>query len=345
MDDTTTPDDPNEIARRGGFARAEKMTPEERAASASKASRARWLRATHAGEIDLLGLTVPCFVLEDGRRVLSNGGMMASLHMKRGGQGKTSLGGDRLARFSRGQRVSRYISDELAAAVENPIKFRVPAESGFEASGYEAWVLADLCEAVLRARDDGALMKQQMHIAQRCDLLMRGFARVGLVALIDEATGYQYDRARDALAEILEIFVAKELARWVKSFPDDYYQQLFRLLNWKYDSVTNKKPPVVGHFTNDIVYRRLAPGVLDELKRKNPVTESGRRRHKHHQWLTRDHGHPALREHLVKVVTLMQVSKDYKQFTDRLDQVAPRVGDTIPMPFLGLDDDGSWPSA
>jgi hypothetical protein len=53
--------------------------------------------------------------------------------------------------------------------------------------------------------------KQQEHIAKQAEILVRGFAGVGIIALVDEATGYQQDRARDALSRILEAFIAKEL--------------------------------------------------------------------------------------------------------------------------------------
>lgn len=57
-----------------------------------------------------------------------------------------------------------------------------------------------------------------MHIASQAEILMRGFARVGIVALIDEVTGYQRDRKRDALAAILEKYIAKEMRPWLKTF-------------------------------------------------------------------------------------------------------------------------------
>ena len=47
--------------------------------------------------------------------------------------------------------------------------------------------------------------------------------------IVDEATGYQYDRARDALSTILEEFIAKELAQWVKTFPDEFYKKMYDL--------------------------------------------------------------------------------------------------------------------
>jgi hypothetical protein len=314
---------------RGMFRRMTKP----KASIQAKAAEARWRSATHRGTIKLLDTETACFVLDDGRRVLSNNGMVETLAMKGGGAGQTALGNDRLLRFARGKIVSQYLPADVLDAIENPIKFRVGDEET-RINGYEASLLVALCQAVLKARDEGKLQRQQEHIAHRCYLLILGFANLGLVALIDEATGYQSVRARDALAEILEAFIAKDLAAWVKTFPDDFYLQLARLCNVKLDAVTSQRPQYFGHHTNNIVYERLAPGVREELQRTNPRQPNGNRKAKHHQWMTRDIGHPKLREHITKVVVLMQIAKDWQQFITNLDVVAPRVGETLTMPFM-----------
>lgn len=220
---------------KGGAARAAKMTPEERSESASKAAKAKvekskLPKATHGGEdhpLTIGEIEIPCYVLEDGRRVLAQRGMVSALGMSRGGSSKG--GGDRLAIFISGKALEPFIGEELKAVINSPIQFKTPL--GMVANAYDAQILADVCEAVLTARSEKRLQKQQEHIAHQCEVLMRGFARVGIIALIDEATGYQKDRAKNALAEILEKFVAKELQPWVKTFPTDYYEQLFRLYN------------------------------------------------------------------------------------------------------------------
>jgi len=194
-------------------------------------------------------------------------------------------------------------------------------------------ILADICDAVLSARKAGALQKQQEHIAEQCEILLRGFARVGIIALVDEATGYQYERTRNSLARILEAFVSKELQPWVKTFPDEFYAQLFRLRGLKYDSDSVKRPQYFGTLTNDIVWKRIAPGVLAELKRVIPKTASGRRKATLSQALTRNIGYPKLREHLGAAVAYMSVSPDYPTFIKTLDAHRPRFHDQLELPF------------
>lgn len=333
--------DPNAVAlgrkggRKGGRARTDALSAEERSDAARRASEARWSvpQALHSGELKIGNLILPCYVLSDERRVFTRVGILQALNMSSGGQGNTGLGNDRLARFIQGKAISTHIGGELEAAIREPFRFRLPAGpttslSDRMAVGYEATILVALCQVILKARDAAALQAQQANIARRADILIRGFASVGVVALVDEATGFQYVRARRALAEILEDFIAKELAAWVKTFDDDYYKNLFRLRGGNAEDI-RKRPGYFGHLTNDIVYSRLAPGVVEELRKKNPKTDSGARRNKHHQWLTPDHGHPKLREHLARVVALMTVSKDYKTFLDFLDRVAPKFDSTL----------------
>jgi hypothetical protein len=163
---------------------------------------------------------------------------------------------------------------------------------------------------------------------------MRGLATVGIVALVDEATGYQEVRDRKALEEILSKFIASELLPWAKQFPDEFYVELFRLRGWQHlqSPLTGKRPSVVGHYTNDLIYQRLAPAVLDELKARNPVV-SGRRRHKHHQWLSKDVGHPSLQEHLTKIVVLMKAAPNWTSFYRSVERALPKLGSTIEMPL------------
>lgn len=321
---------------RGGNARKDALSPRKRKAIAKAAAAARWSsdikKATHGSPdhpLKIGDIEIPCYVLEDERRVLSQGGVIGALGMKRGSR-PVPGGSDRLAAFLGGKTISTFVSNDLLLVIDNPIKFRHPGGGGI-AYGYPATILADICDAVLAARKAGDLQKQQLHIAERCELLVRGFARVGIIALVDEATGYQRDRARDALAKILEAFIAQELQPYVTTFPADYYQQMFRLRGLQYPTGSVRRPQYFGMLTNDIVYKRLAPGVLAELKRVK--MESGKSRDKLFQRLTQNVGYPKLREHLGSVVTIMKLSTDWHSFMETLDRLHTRYGDCLQLPF------------
>lgn len=275
-------------------------------------------RPLQIGEVEL-----QCYVLENELRVFSQRGMLQGVGLPRGGARKPSDStGAQIPRFATQKWIKDYISNDLLLALKNPILFRLP--TGFVAYGYPATVLVDLCAAILEANDWGATTARQDPIVEKARLLHRGFARVGVIALVDEATGYQQVREERALATILEKFIAKELQEWTRTFPMEFYQQMCRLKKWPEISAV-KRPSVIGRYTNDIVYDRLAPGVLEELRRLNPlIPEKKRRLHKHHQWLTPDLGHPALQRHLWAIIALMRAANSWHVFSRNLDRAFPR---------------------
>jgi len=283
------------------------------------------LKATH-GSSDrplIIGdLSLPCYVLEDGRRVLSLGGMVRALGMSIGGGGKGE--GDRLGRFLQSNSINPFVSSDLSSRIKTPIRFQAPT-GGSIATGYEATILPDICDAILASRRDGKLRPQQAHIAHQAEILVRGLARVGIIALVDEATGYQEVRDRKALEEILNKYISEEFRKWTKTFPDEYFSHMFRLRGWKAGATPTARPGVLAQYTNDIVYARLAPGVLEELQNLNPTDGHGRRKKKLFQHLTGDYGHPKLKKHLDDVVILMQAAGSWHEFRKLLERVKPRV--------------------
>jgi hypothetical protein len=331
---------------KGGLARANSLSPERRKEISQKANKSRWkgdLPFAEYGSSDrpirIGNLEVPCYVLNDERRVLTQRGILAALGMSRGSAGQFSSGqGDRLERFLTGVAIRRYVSNDLLKVISEPILFRIKVHAAGmrRAFGYEATALPAICEAVLQARADGALHPRQLHIAARCELIARGLMRVGIIALVDEATGYQQERARDALADILVQFIAKELQPYIRLFPPAFYENLYRLRGLEFPKDNAKRPQYFGHLTNDIVYARLAPGVLEELRRVVRKRETGKgRKYPFTRRLTEDVGHPKLREHLASVTTIMRLSEEYDDFEVKLDRIHPRYDETLQLPFPG----------
>ena len=164
-------------------------------------------------------------------------------------------------------------------------------------------------------------------------ILQHGFATLGIIALVDEATGYQKERAKDALAKLLEAFIAKELQPWVPTFPVEFYEHLFRLRGLPFPTSSVKRPQYFGVLTNEIVYKRLAPGVLKELRAVTPRNEDGRPVAKYFQSLTSNLGYPKLKEHLGAVVAYVRIGKTWAEFMLILNQHYPRYGSTMELPF------------
>ena len=322
----------------GGVARAKALSAEERSNIAARAASVRWGKGTPvaicAGPLNLGGTEIIAAVLPGGIRVVLQATFLRAIGRSRSPKAGTGVlsTADGLPFFLSAQKLQPFIDDELRESTK-PIFWL--DDKGRNQVGYRASLLPEVCEVYLRLRDQYAvngtkLPKTFVHIIHACDVLMRGLAHVGIIALVDEATGYQAIRARHALEEVLDRFIAKELIKWTKQFPDGYYSEMFRLKGWELDSM-KQRPQVVGKYTNDIIYERLAPGVLEELRSKNPPNNHGRRQHKHHQWLTEDVGHPSLREHLAKVITIMQLSERWGEFYIKLNRLLPRLNRTREM--------------
>jgi hypothetical protein len=324
---------------KGALARAESLTPEQRKEIARNASFARWdvdvPRATHEGAFRIGDTEVSAAVLPNGKRLITQATFLRALGRSRSPKAGTGVLStvDGIPFFLQAKVLKPFISEDLLVST-TPV-FYIDGK-GSRAVGYDAELLPRVADVYLKLRDscerDGKpVPRLSAHVVRACDILMRGLAHVGIVALVDEATGYQYNRARRALEEILEQFISHELLKWVKTFPDEFYQEMFRLKKWEVREIETRRPLHAGKVTNDLVYERLAPGVLDELKRVVPKNEKGRPKHRYHRRLTAEIGHPRLREHLSAVIALMRASDDWGTFYRMLDRSLPK---QIQMPLI-----------
>ncbi|AHB48840.1 hypothetical protein W911_11190 [Hyphomicrobium nitrativorans NL23] len=326
---------------KGGHARAEALTAEERAEIAKRGAAARWdaniPRATHYGELKLGEITIPCAVLQDGTRLITQRGMFVALgRHKNPTKGQDPI--DNKPGFLAASNISPFISNELERSW-TPVRFRLPKGSGGTrgniAIGYDAKILPHVCNVFLDAKEQGKLLPNQEHIAQSCKALQRGFSIVGIIALIDEATGYQEVRDRDALRQILEAYLRHELAAWVKRFPDEFYKEIYRLRGWPWAGMGKNRYSVVAHYTKDLIYERLAPGVLEEMEQRNPKDERGNRRAAHHQWLSEDLGIPKLQEHFAAVLALQRAHDNWDEFYAAMQKALPKRNDVPLLQYGG----------
>jgi len=286
-------------------------------------------KATHAGPLRIAGTEIPAYVLETGERILSTRGIMKSLGRTWRGRKYT---GTQLPVFVEAKNLTPFITSEIRAVL-TPVRFKT--DKGVLAEGLPAEALPAVCDVYLQARDATILTEGQKPIARVCDILVRGFARVGIIALVDEATGYQELRDRIALEKILERWISKELLPWTKTFPDEFYRRMFELNNWPYDPASVKRPQLIGKWTNEYVYERLDVEVLERLKKYTPRDTKGRLKDKLFQRLTLDLGYPKLREHLAGVIAIMRIAPNWSRFKSMMARAYPKKGETLELP---LDD-------
>lgn len=292
----------------------ENTTASQRSLIAQKAADARWGKIVHqaefVGALDIAGLSLECVVLDDGRRVISQGSILESL-------GRSSSSGRRTRNdnrppFAEAGNLVPFFTDDLVRLFDR-IEYRHEG-SKLTRHGYAAEILPLICDVYLAAREADALTTQQQPTAKHAEILVRGLARVGIVALVDEATGYQSKRAKDELAQILEAYVNEEYRRWVRKFPEVFFEELYKLHGWVFKPENHKHPGYVGKFINQYVYDALPEGVLEGLRAVNPKNASGNRARRHHQHLTEEQGLSHLEDQIKEVVTLMKLADSKSQF-------------------------------
>lgn len=251
--------------------------------------------------------------------------------------GYDSKSGQWMNSFCKMDGVSSYLcagDNSISERLSKPIKFKRNNAGGSQstANGYEVTLLVDICSAIIDANRAGVFDNNV--IVRNADIIIRSVAKVGIIALVDEATGYQYERENDELQKILKAYISEELLPWQKRFPDIFYKELFRLNGWDYTvNGIKKRPGIIGKWTNTFIYEELPNGVLEELKKKTPKSESGNRTNRYHQLLTTDIGEPNLEKQINKVITLFQVSDNMKQFCDNFKKMKMRQIGQMELPF------------
>ena len=322
---------------KGGRARANQLSKTELRDIASSGGRAKWarsrelkagqdlLKATHQGKMAVGDLELDCYVLADGRRVFHKRGMARALGMKSGG-------GNVFMRAVQRKGLGSEIDQKLIEKIENPIVFKPLTQD--LAHGYDADVLVDVCKAVIRADEGDKLTKSQQGLVAEARILLQAFAKVGVTALIDEATGFQQVRDPNALRLLVQQYIEKEKREWEKQFPDEYYDELNRLYGSKRltttgtGAVIQNRPQHFAKFTRSYVYHPLENGeVLEELDRLNPkIDKRGTRRARFHQHLTKGYGIEKLKRQVLETMTLIKVSDSISQFKKLFSKRFPQSG-------------------
>ena len=326
---------------KGGHARAKALTPERRKEIARTAAESRWLgdlpQADFEGDFSLGGTPISGAVLRDQTRVITQATFLRALGRSRSPKSGTGVLStvDELPFFLQAEVLKPFIDKDLEESTK-PIFYRT--KSGGRGVGYDARILPRVANVYLKFRDaalknKGKIPVRYIKIIESADLLVRALADVGIVALVDEATGFQDVRQRFALQEVLDAFLRKELAAWAKRFPDEFYRQIYRLRGWEWKGRKVNPPQVVAKYTMDFIYDRLAPGIREELEGRMPKDEAGRRRGRLHQLFTDDVGHPALAQHLHAVTMLMKSCDSWDEFRRKLNRAAPKKGSNLELEF------------
>ena len=315
----------SDMPSKGGKARASKLSPERRKSIAQKAASMRWAKPPSAeagtsvepvsgealppspfakfrGQIDMGGNPIDVYVLDTGDRVISMRGAVKAIT----GQDAGNLG-----EYLSVQGLNDHINKDLALVGSKD--FHIPGTQ-FRGRGITAEQFEAILTGYVKALHAGSLTTaRQREIATMCAILSTAFLKIGIIAQIDEATGYQYVRAEDALQIKLRAFVAEELRDWEKTFPDELWEQFGRLTHWK--GSLNQRPKWWGHLVIELIYNALDPDVAKYLKENKPKPVHGKN---YHQWLTQDFGLKSLISHIYEIIGIAKTCTDMRELRDNV---------------------------
>lgn len=269
------------------------------------------LKATHEGVLNIGNSNLEVAVLENGQRIITHSAVFKALD--RTPRGNARLQG--IPAFMDAQNLQQFVDKDLRAVI---IKVEYLDKKGKLQQGFDANILPLVSDLYLKAREAGVITTEaQLNTAKKSEILIRSLAKVAIAALIDEATGYQYDREKAELQTILKAYISEELLAWEKRFPDEFYREIFRLNNWDFtvsQIKTGARPGVIGTWTKKYIYSAMPKGILKALMDKTPRLESGGLKNKLHQSLTREQGIDHLNKQIISVVAIMGVSDTWKDF-------------------------------
>jgi len=263
-----------------------------------------------SGSIPIGNVEVECAVLEDETRVLSAKSVFDSFgRARKGMNSRLKIDGTAIPPFLAAKNLKPYITQEVMEWT-SPIEYM---DGNQKKTGYKAGLLPVMCKIYLDARRDGVFkLDSQLKLADQSEILLTAFAQVGIDALVDEATGYQYSRSHNALRILLDNYIAEGMRQWVKTFPDSFFDQLDKI----YDNertTSQKRPQYYGHFINRYIYKPIEHGYVKEALDKLNITDEGKRKAKFHQWLS-DDGKQVLSRQLGRTEMLMEMCNDIDAF-------------------------------
>ena len=310
----------------GGKARARSLGSKDRAKQAKQAAKARWAavessakqlqdpartpEALCEGLLEIGSVQIECYVLDSQKRVIHKRGMAKALGMK-------SEGGNVFMRTMQRKGLGSEIGEELRQKLDNPIVFK--ALTSDLGHGYDATILIDICTAILDANKAGKLGPAQESLVMQAEIIVRASAKLGIVALVDDATGFIADKRRAQYKELFRDFIREEFRIYEDpQFPDQLFDVIYKIYGLPRKANAQQHPRFFGKFIRKYIYEPLANSngaILEMLDEKNPVVYvNGGRRYKMYQFLSEVVGMPALKAQLWQVVGIGNSVRTKAQF-------------------------------
>jgi len=250
---------------------------------------------------------IPCYVLVDGRRVLGRTGAAAVLTDEKG----ETKGSGPMESLLEAKALKPHLPPGHSA---DPIALTLPEAKNKKIQGILAEAFLGICRAYIHAREEGELSTpKELAAARQAAKFLAVVAEVGLMALIGEATGYQYDRIQDALRLKTMAYTKDGLQKWEKTFPNEMWETFGRLTKW--NGASDSRPPYWEQLVVELVYGYLEKDVVDWLKHNDPRPRNGS---SPHQWLRSQYGLRELTEHIWMLVGMAKTCNTMLELRQRM---------------------------
>ena len=288
----------------------------------SEQETARLPIAAFKGVLPLMGIEIPCYVLDTGQRVIGRTSAAEMLSGIKGGGG--------LEKYLGVAAIKPFIPEDLF--LERLVAFRLLEVEGLgkAVKGLEADAMIDLCQGLVAALDVNSrdqlpegvprMTDRQKQFAVRASMFLSACAKSGLDALIDEVTGYQYERDDDALRVKLQAYLVQEMRRWEKTYPDQLWIEFARLTQRTGDF--RKRPKFWGKLVMELIYDYLDPDVSEWLKTNAPAPKGGK---SYHRWLSEQYGLRKLIEHIWMVIGIAKTCTSMMELRRKMAEMYGRI--------------------
>lgn len=288
-------------------------------------------KATHYGDLPINGIMLSAAIV-DGKRVFSERSLANAFGIKGSGaywRNKKIDNSALLPEYLSANYLKPFVTNDLRNKLDSALDYI--SLSGIKSKGVDVTILSDICDVYITAKKEldkkGIEIDNLNIVAENAYGMLRSFAKVGIIALVDEATGYEKDREKNALQDFLSKFLLEEKQKLIQLYPDEFFEAIFRMKDYTWKNINDgRKPQWVGHVINDVVYKRIAPKVLDILREKNPtLNKRGYRKSKFTQYIDPEYGHTKLKEHIKIVEALAKASRyNWEEFKRLLDIALPK---------------------
>lgn len=210
---------------------------------------------TNIGKIILSDtLEIECYVLENGSRVITKQGIQKTLGISNKNNNGFSLEDIILSsEVKKSQEKFEYFLP-IKKALQNNFKSTSQQNTRF----YDVEVLITICSHINRMKLLGFLPDELDWLHVTSEKIRDAFSKLGIIAFVDDATGYTKFRKQNEYVEKLKLLLSEDAGEWEKCFTTDFYEIFWKFWGNRKKFDGSKKQQFFRALMEKYVYTPLA---------------------------------------------------------------------------------------